>query len=75
MTLRQQSSHHMYQPAATERLSLFAVYCSDLAFYVGLVLGWELLIAAGALWLVPWVLTMAAASGPLGDPALPLGGI
>ena len=54
---------------------LFAIYRSDVAFYVALLIAWELLVAAAALRFVPWVLTLAASAGPLGDPALPIAGI
>jgi hypothetical protein len=54
---------------------LFDLYCTDIAFSVSLVIAWPLLIVVSAMWFVPWVLAMAAAAGPLGDPALPVSGI
>jgi hypothetical protein len=56
-------------------VGLFDLYCSDIAFSISLVIAWELVIVVFAMWLVPWVLAMAAAAGQLGDPALPIGGI
>jgi hypothetical protein len=59
---------HLINQAA-RRSWLTEAYCSEPAFYIGLFIVWELLAALAALSLVPMVLTMAAASAPLVDPA------
>jgi hypothetical protein len=51
--------------AAAERSTLGTRYRSDLAYWAGLVLIWELLVILIALWVVPIVLATASAAGPL----------
>jgi hypothetical protein len=73
--------HRIHRAARRSRPA--AVYCSDLAYSIGLLLVWQLLVVLAALWLVPWVLTLAAApdlaragarlarTGPSGDHVRP----
>ncbi|MCA1647116.1 MAG: hypothetical protein LC797_17195 [Chloroflexi bacterium] len=42
---------------------LARAYCSDLSYFLGLVVLWEVLVLLAAAWLVPVVLDAAAATG------------
>jgi hypothetical protein len=52
-------------PAAAECSTLAEIYRSDIAYWAGLVVIWELLVILIALWVVPVVLSAAAESGAL----------
>ena len=60
-------------PAAAERRMLAEIYRSDIAYWAGLVVIWELLVIVIALWVVPVVLAAASAAGPLPGDAAVLG--
>jgi hypothetical protein len=52
-------------PAAAERSTLAELYRSDIAYWAGLVVIWELVVILIALWVVPVVLAAASTAGPL----------
>ena len=62
--LRRGRLMHVIQTAAG-RSTLAEIYRSDLADWAGLVVIWELLVILIAVWVVPVVLSAAAASGAL----------
>ena len=59
--------------AAAGRSTLGEIYRSDIAYWAGLVVIWELLVILIALWMVPVVLVAAADSPALLPPAAIVG--
>ncbi|MBV9174920.1 MAG: hypothetical protein JOZ81_33070 [Chloroflexi bacterium] len=55
---------HLTQSAIGQS-TLAELYRSDLAYGIGLVVIWELLVTLVALWMVPVLLAAASAAGPL----------
>jgi hypothetical protein len=50
--------------AAAQRRTLAEIYRSDIAYWVALLVIWELLVVLIALWVVPLVFAAASAAGP-----------
>ena len=55
---------HIIQ-SAIRKGTVADIYCSDVAYWAGLLLIWDLLVVVLALWLAPPLLAAAAASAPL----------
>ena len=60
-------------PAAAKCSTLAEIYRSDIAYWAGLVVIWDLLVILIALWVVPVVLPAASAAGPLPSDAAFIG--